>query len=93
MKQDSNLQLMVPGRSRYQDEELDVFQEVCVSDESSASTEPFEDDAVKKVRTREAMGIINKKEERQIPSLSLLKEVRCRINLKMRWLNWMMGRW
>ena len=46
-----------------------------------------------KVRTREAMGIINKKEERQIPSLSLLKKVRCRIKLKMRWLTWMMGRW
>ena len=46
-----------------------------------------------KVRTREAMGIINKKEERQIPFVSLLKEVRCRIKLKMRWLTWMMGRW
>ena len=46
-----------------------------------------------KVRTREAMGIINKKEKRQTPSLSLLKKVWCRIKLNMRWLTWMMGRW
>ena len=50
-------------------EELDVVQKVCVSDESSASTEPYDEDAVKKVRTREAMGIINIKEKRQIPSI------------------------
>ena len=74
-------------------EELDVVQKVCVSDESSASIEPYDEDAVKKVRTMEAMGIINIKEKRQIPSISLLKKVWCRINLKMRWLNWMMGRW